>query len=142
MDMQAFGVPKEDALPFVKCMAAVARADGQVVDEERQAIESAMMAWGIEGEDAASVQDVLAEGGDVSVFVQQFTLARTAYLLVQELITLAKIDGEYDDTERSAVREIATACCISDDRVCALEQWVDEGMAWRQRGLQLLEPEE
>jgi hypothetical protein len=61
---------------------------------------------------------------------------------VQEIITLAKIDGDYVDSEMAAVKVIAKAAGISVDRVEALEQWVDEGIAWRQRGLKLLDPEE
>lgn len=141
MNMEVYGVPKEDSVQFVKCMAAIARADGQIVDEERVAIESAMQAWGIDGEDAEAVRNVLEEGGDVISFVQQFSEPRTAYLLIQELITLANIDGEYDEREKLAIYEIAKATGVSEERVEAIERWVDTGMQWRQEGQQLLVPE-
>ena len=141
MDIAAFSVPQEDMVPFVKCMAAVARADGEVSDEERQAIESAMLAWSIEGEAAEAIQAILSDGGDIGDFVQHFSQPRTAYLLIQELVTLAALDGQYDEVERAAVLGIADKSGVSQGRVVEIEQWVNEGMAWRQRGLQLLDPE-
>ena len=129
MDLAALSIPQEDTVLFVKCMAAVARADGEVSDEERQAIESAMLAWSIEGEAANAIQAILSDGGAIGDFVQHFSHPRTAFLLIHTLVTLASLDGQYDEVERAAILEIADKSGVSQGRVVELEQWANHRMA-------------
>jgi uncharacterized tellurite resistance protein B-like protein len=142
MNIQDYAIPFEDRLPFLKFMAYIAQVDNEVSIEEKQAIDGVIFAWHLDEKAVMDIYDVLERGSSVKNFISEFKNKRSYYFLLQELITLAHLDGNYDKSEQKAVREIAALCAISKSRVEQIESWVKEGMAWREKGLALATPEE
>lgn len=136
-----FAVPEEDRLTFAKFMAFIAQVDEHVSIEEKHAIDDLFMAWGFDEAQITAVYGIMENGADIDVLAHDFKSPKTPYLLIQELVTLAGIDGHYDDDERKAIRMIASSCGVSEERVESLEQWVNDGLEWRKRGLELVRPE-
>lgn len=141
MNITDYAVPVEDRVPFVKFMAYIAQVDSAVTPEEKQVIDNVLMAWNLSEDIVREVYDVLENGADLEALCGQFKNRKSGYLLVQELITLAILDGCYDETERSAVIKIATCLGVSRSRMEELEQWVRDGVEWREKGLALIAPE-
>jgi uncharacterized tellurite resistance protein B-like protein len=141
MDLKDFAVPDEDRLPFTKFMAYMARVDGDISLEEKQAIDSLIYAMGLDENGVKEVYEVMENGASVQGLSKEFKSPRSPLLLLQELITIAFIDLSYDDVEKKAIREIASEFGISEERIIALEDWVVDGIEWRKNGLILLKPE-
>lgn len=139
--LDEFSIPQEDQLPFAKFLAYVAQVDAKVTLEEKHALDDLLMAWGFNEQQVMSVYHVLENGGEIDSFASEFSSRKTPYLLIQELVTLAGLDGNYDERERDAIRLIAKSCGVSRARVGAIELWVEEGLAWRAKGAELVQPE-
>lgn len=136
-----FAVPQEDQFPFAKFLAFVAQVDAEVTLEEKHALDDLLMAWGFDEEQVLSVYGILEKGCDIDSLASEFSARKTPYLLIQELVTLAGLDGSYDDSEKNAIRLIADSCGVSRERVAAIEKWVEEGLSWRAKGVELVQPE-
>lgn len=134
-------VPEEDKVPFLCMLALVARADGQISADEKQFIDAILLAWKFESNEIQQVYKILEDGADLVSVAASFKNPKSPYLLLQDLIALAYVDGEYSDRERIGVREISNAFSISEERVCAIESWVAQGVEWRKNGLVLTQPE-
>lgn len=141
MDIQEYNVPIEDRSVFAKFMAYIAQVDGEVTLDEKQAIDNLLIVWGLDESAIVQVYDVLENGSSLKDLSSEFKNKKSCYLLLQELVTLAHIDGTYDESEKKAVREIAFHCSISESRLEEIEQWVRDGIAWREQGLTLIIPE-
>jgi len=140
MYIQDFAVPKEDRLPFSKFMAYIARVDGKITIEEKKAIDNVILAMGLDEEGVKEVYDVMENGASLESLSKEFKSQKSPYLLIQEIITLAHIDSNYDETEKKSVREIASSFGIDEKRVSDLEGWVAEGISWREKGIALITP--
>ena len=142
MNIESYEIPAEDRGAFVKVMAFLAAADGEVSLEEKQALDNLIFRWQLDTQEVEDVYSVMNGGGKLDKILSQLVNIKTAFLLIQELVTLASLDGNYSDLEKKAVREIANQLNVSDKRLGDIEQWVEEGMTWRQKGLELLKAEE
>jgi hypothetical protein len=109
---------------------------------EKHAIDGVIFGWGLDERDVKAVYDVLEHGASVNELLREFADRKSYYLLLQELITLAHLDGSYGKEEQAAVHEVAGLCGVSASRVADLEAWVEEGIAWRARGATLIRREE
>lgn len=141
MNFQDYAIPKEDHLPFAKVMAFIAQIDGEVTIEEKQAIDSVVLAWSLDKPAAEEVYKVLENGASLKSLILEFNNLKSSYLLIQELITLTYIDGSYGVDEQKVIRVISVLCGISETRVNQIEEWVKDGIAWRERGITLITPE-
>ena len=141
MEINEFQVPVEDRGVFVKFMAYLARADNKVSIEEKQAIDDIIFAWQLDEQTIEEIYSILQHGIILSELSSSFKNKKSAYLLIQELITLGHLDGKYGDEERKAVNKISTLLKITPKRIKELEDWVAEGMAWRKKGIRLITPE-
>lgn len=59
-------------------------------------------------------------------------------LFFREGIQLCAVDDTYDEKEQAEVRVMAAAMGISETTIQTIENWVEEGMAWKKRGDELL----
>ena len=100
-----------------------------------------MMAWNQSADEQQEVLAVVDHGCEVQTLAERIRNPRTPYLLVQELVTLAHLDDHYDSAEQAAVLAIASAVWVSSERLIAIEKWVEDGIAWRSRGLELTRAE-
>ncbi len=141
MNIQDYSVPVEDRVPFAKFMAYIAQVDGKVTLDEKQAIDSFIFAWCLDEAAVKKIYHVMEHGATVKDLTSEFKNRKSCYLLIQELITLASFDGNYEKNEQRAIQEIASLCSISKPRVKQIEKWVSDGIAWRKKGVVLITPE-
>jgi uncharacterized tellurite resistance protein B-like protein len=141
MDFSNFIIPEEDRPSFVKILAYLAQADKKITLEEKQAIDDIIISWELSDKDINQIYEILENGTSLNKLLDELHNRKTHYLLLQELITLANIDGSYDISEKEAVKKIASYLKISDTRVIQLEKWVIDGINWRERGAKLIQPE-
>ncbi len=141
MNIQDFAVPLEDQLQFAKFLAYIIQVDGSVTAEEKQAINSLIFAWQLKDDAVKEINQILENGTSLDILSSPFKNRKTSYLLVQELITLASLDGSYAENEKIAVHAIAARFGVSATRVEEIEGWVKSGIEWREKGLSLVTPE-
>jgi uncharacterized tellurite resistance protein B-like protein len=134
-------IPVEDRVAFLKIMAFIAAADSEISGEEHDTIMAVIDAWDLSDEEANSVYSVPEAVEDLGPLLRELQNARTPYLLIQELLTLAYLDGHYGAEEREAIRQIAAKLGVSRERVSDLDAWVQDGISWRERGVALTVPE-
>jgi tellurite resistance protein len=141
MNIQEYAVPKEDQLAFAKVMAYMVQVDNKVTLEEKHVIDDMVFNWQIDERGINEIYEIMENGASIDFLIQNFKNSKTKYMLIQELITLANIDGSYDEKEKKAVLEIASDLNVSENRVKDIEQWVYDGINWRERGIDLLKEE-
>lgn len=138
--IDAYVVPEQDRAPFLKAMAHVAAADSDPT-EQRGGILDVAHRWGLAPDVIDDVERALSGEGSLEDDFGSFSDPRTPYILLQELVTLAYLDGRYLEPEKAAVRGIASRLGVSEQRVEDLEAWAQQGVEWRRRGAELLQPE-
>ena len=141
MNILDFSVPEEDRAAFAKIMAYLAQIDQEVTLEEKQAIDDMIYAWRLDENSIFEIYEILEKGASIESLLGQLKNKKSKYLLIQELITLSNIDGNYGKNEKAAIDKIASELHVSNKRVKELEQWVSDGMKWRKRGIKLIQPE-
>ena len=141
MDILDYAIPEEDRLVFVKIMAYIAQIDNKTSLEEKHVIDDMIFTWRINEQGINDIYEILEKGTDLEILLSSIQNKKTGYLLIQELVTLASIDNNYDNIEKEAISKIASKLAISSTRVKSIEQWVSEGINWRERGLKLIQPE-
>ena len=61
----------------------------------------------------------------------------TKRIILRDCISLANIDGNYDDSERKHVTEIAAQWGVGEDEIQNIEQWLEEYWAVMEKGKNL-----
>lgn len=141
MNILDFSVPEEDRAAFAKIMAYLAQVDGEISLEEKHIMDDMIYAWNLDENSIYEIYEILEKGSSLDLLLGKFKNTKTGYLLIQELITLAHIDGKYDEQEKRTIDKISAELRVSKKRVENLEQWVEDGIAWRNRGIDLIQPE-
>jgi len=141
MNILDFSVPDCDRTVFIKIMAYLAQVDNEVSLEEKQFIDDLIFAWKLDEESIKEIYEILEKGSSIDSLLGEINEKKTGYLLIQELITLAHIDGNYGKEEKTAIIRIAFQLNVSPSRVEKLEQWVLDGLEWRKRGIELIKVE-
>ena len=68
----------------------------------------------------------------------EFSTKITAMFFIQEAIQLCEVDGSYDEAEKNEIRNLAEELGISEEKIVAIEKWVQTGIVWRQQGEALI----
>ncbi len=61
----------------------------------------------------------------------------TKRIILRDCISLANIDGHYDDSERKRVTEIAAQWGVGADEIQNIEQWLEEYWTVMEKGKEL-----
>lgn len=141
MNILDFSVPEEDRAAFAKIMAYLAQIDGEVSLEEKQVMDDMIYAWKLDKNSIYEIYEILEKGSSLDLLLGKFKNPKSRYLLIQELITLAHIDGNYNEQEKRTIDKISSKLRVSKKRMGSLEQWVKDGIAWRNRGVELIKSE-
>lgn len=75
---------------------------------------------------------------DIAALLKPITDDTLKRIMLEELISLAHADGEYSLPERAGLREIAACLGIDLAVLEQIEGWVEQGIAWRKAGKQLI----
>lgn len=131
-------VKPEDRLAFFACLLHVATRQG-FNEDEAVFIRQLSYALGLEETRVGELQDLVVSTGSLDDALDRVKDARTARLLLQQVVVLGWADGQYDADERQAVRAIAARFGLDADWVASIEAWAEEGLAWQARGRALVD---
>jgi len=120
---------------FIKGLIRLAKVDGIIDQEESQYFMSAAYALGLNSEQVAEVNNCIMSSNIINV---EFDSTEEKILFFREGIQLCAIDESYDENERAEIRVMAAQMNISEDTIRSIETWVDEGMAWKKQGDELI----
>lgn len=134
-----FDLPDAARQAFVEALLVLAHADGAVDLSESVFIQRVLDSADLEDEELEAARKVLEAPPPAEQLLKRLPNARSRKLLLQQLVLLAHVDGEYHEDERARVHEIATHAEVSEAWLGELEAWAAEGAAWKVRGEALLE---
>lgn len=128
----------EDArINFLKGLMRLAKCDGVKTDEEIQFYLQAAVALDLK----ASQIDLLSQtwSNDNEKIEIFFDTSKEKMFFFIQAIQLCWIDNKYEEVEQKEIQKIAEELGISMDAIEKVEDWVREGIAWNQRGDQLID---
>ena len=127
---------EESKFNFLKGLIYLAKADGNVDPIERSFFINA----GVNLDISEKNIDELNKLFDVEEYAieLEFSNRIQGKLLLQEGIQLCYLDGKYDIEEQAIVAYMGELLQIDDDSIEEIENWVLEGVKWRERGYAML----
>lgn len=125
-------VAETDRFPFVKALAHIAIADDSVTLDEKEMLNQYVDAWDLGQGETSEIREILETESTqtLDVLVSEFSESGTRFLLLQELMRLAYVDGTYGDVERRHIATIAEKMNMTKDQFREVEKWVERGQAW------------
>lgn len=85
--------------------------------------------------------EILVHNGqtlNIAALLKPITDDKIKRIMLEELISLAHADSDYSPAERSGMREIAACFGIDPEVLEQIEGWVEQGIAWRKTGEELI----
>ena len=126
---------KNDKINYLKGLIRLAKADGIIVDEEVEYFNIAEVGMKLDEDSIAKINECWNSSKKISV---EFSTKITAMFFIQEAIQLCEVDGSYDEAEKNEIRNLAEELGISEEKIVAIEKWVQTGIVWRQQGEALI----
>jgi tellurite resistance protein len=121
---------------FLKGLIYLAKADGQVdSDEKAFFIETGRQ---LNLAECKLVElDELFDAEEYAVELE-FENKVQGNLLLQEGVQLCFLDGKYDVEEKAMIAYMGELLLIEEKKIIEIEEWVMEGVEWRERGYSIL----
>nr|WP_321258924.1 hypothetical protein [uncultured Pseudodesulfovibrio sp.] len=120
---------RTEAKAYLSYLLKIAEADGHIDDKEREYIALQAEIWGVATE-------------DLDQPVPQDHLKNISYAakmsLLRDSITLAHIDGDYADSERQRIEDLAAFISIPTTKLKELEDWLQDYWQVLERGQLLM----
>lgn len=135
-------LPLDQRRAFFAALLYISTIDGEVHEHERAFIEQALSASGLPDADQEAIRGGLASRPPIEDVLLPLVGTPAARMLVRELVSLAHADGVYLDAERLGVASVADRLGLDAEWTRAMESWVADGLAWRQRGEALMSDEQ
>ena len=73
----------------------------------------------------------------INELCQAFTDRRSQVCLVIDLVNIACVDDDYTTSERAQIKEVCEYIGLSDSLFSDIETWVESGITWKKKGLEL-----
>ena len=127
---------EESKFNFLKGLIYLAKADGNVDDQERNFFLNAAANLNI-NEKYINKLNSLFDTEEYAIELE-FSNRVQGRLLLQEGIQLCYLDGKYDIEEQAIIAHMGELLQIDDDTIEKIENWVLEGIQWRERGYAML----
>jgi tellurite resistance protein len=117
---------KNEVTAFMQLLVLIAKADGKITKEEIDFLNDYSNNTGLDWKELKeiSLEEILSEFKTFSSKIE----------VMQELVKLAMIDGDYSDEEKAGVKEIAHILSLPESKVIAIEDWVRRGLEWIAEG--------
>lgn len=145
MDINEVYESVRERVTFLKGMIRLAKVDGKIANEERIFFRNVAIGFGISQNDMEYLEAAMDENLDSKLFKSKFTInfdnKKKCLFFLKEAIQLCYADGIYQKKEKKEIINIASEMGVSNDSVKAIEQWVQEGIEWQQKGIKLLDLE-
>ena len=121
---------------YADLLVLIAAADGELVREEIQLLESFMGKAMVHPETRTSIRRGLFDTNRLSNLLKNAETDTLRYAL-RDGILLAAADGEYDRRELNILKKISSAAEIAEKDLKAMFDWVSEGWEWYTKGIKL-----
>tara|TARA_B100000003_G_scaffold86292_1_gene77304 strand:- start:819 stop:1268 length:450 start_codon:yes stop_codon:yes gene_type:complete len=121
---------------YADLLVLIAAADGELVREEIQLLESFMGKAMVHPETRTSIRRGLFDTNRLSNLLKNAETDTLRYAL-RDGILLAAADGEYDRRELNILKKISAAAEITEKDLKAMFDWVSEGWEWYAKGIKL-----
>lgn len=121
---------------YADLLVLIAAADGELVREEIQLLESFMGKAMVHPETRTSIRRGLFDTNRLSNLLKNAETDTLRYAL-RDGILLAAADGEYDRRELNILKKISAAAEITEKDLKAMFDWVSEGWEWHTKGIKL-----
>ena len=121
---------------YADLLVLIAAADGELVREEIQLLESFMGKAMVHPETRTSIRRGLFDTNRLSNLLKNAETDTLRYAL-RDGILLAAADGEYDRRELNILKKISAAAEIAEKDLKAMFDWVSEGWEWHTKGIKL-----
>lgn len=133
--MKEYLTQREDKINYLKGLIRMSKADGVVVEEEKNYFLSAAVGLNMTKEDLG----IIEESWENDVIALEFSSKAESVFFIQSAIQISMVDDNYDENERNEVRKIAIELDVKENVVEQIEAWVNEGIEWRKKGELLIE---
>ena len=129
-----YQLPESAKLGFIKALLAVANADGTIDLSESSFIQRVIESAEMSEDQLFEARKVLIDQPELGVILSDIAEESVGRLLVQQLVLLAHIDGEYHANEKTLIDSVASHFKFKKEWVEGVEAWAEDGMKWLQRG--------
>ena len=115
---------------LMSLLVSIAKADGKLNEMEKEFLKYYAK--------ANSINLNLDEEISIDDACKLIKTQKGKIIALQEIIKIAFADGQYDENEKKGVRIIAQNFGISESKLQEIEDWVQDGEEWANRGLELI----
>ena len=129
--MEQFLGAKEDKVNYLKGLIRMAKVDGKVLESEKEYYSSVINGMNLSDSEVDSLNDLWESTNEIDL---SFTSKKEALFFIQSAIQISMVDEDYDVTDKKEIRKIADELNVESTAVSAIEAWVEEGLAWRKKG--------
>lgn len=116
---------------FIKGLIRISRADGVVSSDEQNFFENAARGLGLSENDIAVLDATMTQPEKI---VLAFSSRQEVLCFLREALQLCMVDDDYSESEREEIMRVSEEFNIEQERVHALEQWVQDGITWKKQG--------
>ena len=121
---------------YADLLVLIAAADGELVREEIQLLESFMGIAMVHPEARTSIRQGLFDTNRLSNLLKNADVETLRYAL-RDGVLLAAADGDYDRRELRILKKIASAADVEENELKAIFDWVSVGWDWHAKGIRL-----
>ncbi len=122
-----------DQQEYLETLIILAKADKKITVEERSFIEAQAILLNV---DITPYWETL--GDDLSVLDPSRTSRVTKMIILRDSIALGYIDGNYDQSEKELVLEVAKRLLLTETDIEVMENWLKEYWAVIEKGKKLI----
>ncbi len=124
----------DQVLLYLKTLAGVAAADGDVSEAERAMFEATMADYGLPEEVRKLIRACFDAPPTVDLELRRLQDAAVRRLLLRDAWLMAYADGNVSEAERLKLTALLEALRLPPAEAAAAEGWVREGLNWIERG--------
>lgn len=122
----------EEQRAMLELLIYMAKADGKITDVEEQVLQNYATLTQIDF-------DTLDGNYMPEELVARLHSPKARFIVLQEVLRIAHIDGYFAEDEQQAVLDLAAEMGVPLDYLQEIESWVVEGLRWVWRGEELME---
>ena len=123
-----------EKLSACKALAAMIRDHGTPSVDEVVYVAHAALELGLDPDENAEVQSVLADGGDFNALINDVETPDVQLFLFRRVVSASLIDAEINDDEKKFIATTAEAFNYQPHVVEEYISWMCQGIDWERRG--------
>mgnify|MGYP001272059419 FL=1 len=130
-------LPQEERFAYAKVLAFMTRVDDELTVDEMAMFEQRLGTALLSPNQRKSIRSALKVPPPLEECLQELG-PEAGRLALRDSVLMAAADGNVDEDELEALKDIANHLGLGDDAVDRLLKWTEEGYAWMNEGYALL----